>query len=98
MGKRKTRQPEDPFVNSTKSLTDRHKQLDQLRLDLWLTTVKQLKLVRLIRNEIPDSKDAAARNVIHDFSELLKKRIEQTQEILEGSFDHSIHVDKKRRL
>ncbi|KAG2931156.1 hypothetical protein PC115_g6222 [Phytophthora cactorum] len=98
MGKRKTREPEAPFIQNTELLTRNHEDLDKLRLDLWSTTVKQLKIVKLIRNEIPDCKDSDARNVVHDTSELLKKRIEQIQEILEGSLDHSIQRYKKRRL
>ncbi|KAF1793611.1 hypothetical protein GQ600_19165 [Phytophthora cactorum] len=98
MGKRKTREPEAPFIQNTELLTRNHEDLDKLRLDLWSTTVKQLKIVKLIRNEIPDCKDSDARNVVHDTSELLKKRIEQVQEILEGSLDHSIQRYKKRRL
>ncbi|GMF66062.1 unnamed protein product [Phytophthora lilii] len=98
MGKRKTREPEDPFVNTTESLTNRSKELDKLRKDLWLTTVKQLKLVQLIRNEIPDCKDSDARNSVHDITENLKRRVQQRQGLLEGSFDHSIQLYKKRRL
>ncbi|KAG3168623.1 hypothetical protein PI126_g3217 [Phytophthora idaei] len=98
MGKRKTREPEAPFIQNTELLTRNHEDLDKLRLDLWSTTVKQLKIVKLIRNEIPDCKDSDARNVVHDTSELQKKRIEQVQEILEGSLDHSIQRYKKRRL
>ncbi|GMF16680.1 unnamed protein product [Phytophthora fragariaefolia] len=98
MSKRKTREPEDPFVNTTESLTNRNKELDKLRKDLWLTTVKQLKLVQLISNEIPDCNDSDARNLVHDITELLKRRIQQTQGFLEDSFDHSIQLFKKRRL
>ncbi|ETI35193.1 hypothetical protein F442_19800 [Phytophthora nicotianae P10297] len=98
MGKRKTRQPEALFINDTKSFTTRSETLDKLRQDLWLTAQKQLKIVQLIRNEIPDCKDSDARNVLHDTTELLKRRISQTQTILEGNFDHSIQLDKKRRL
>ncbi|ETK71367.1 hypothetical protein F442_02946 [Phytophthora nicotianae P10297] len=50
MGKRKTGQPEAPFINDTKSLTTRSETLDKLRQDLWLTTQKKLKIVQLIRN------------------------------------------------
>lgn len=46
MGKRKTRKPENPFVHNTEPLTDRHQQLDKLRLDMWLTTIKQLTIVK----------------------------------------------------
>ncbi|GMF44102.1 unnamed protein product [Phytophthora fragariaefolia] len=98
MGKRKTCEPEDPFVNTTESLTNRNKELDKLRKDLWLTTVKQLKLVQLIRNEIQDCIDSDARNLVHDITELLKRRLQQTHGLLEGSFDHSIQLYKKRRL
>ncbi|GMF27786.1 unnamed protein product [Phytophthora fragariaefolia] len=98
MGKRNTREPEDPFVNTTKSLTNRNKELDKLRKDLWLTTVKQLKLVQLIRNEIPGCNDSDASNLVHDITELLNRRVQQTQGLLEGSFDHPIQLYKKRRL
>ncbi|KAE8913339.1 hypothetical protein PF006_g33555 [Phytophthora fragariae] len=67
-------------------------------MSLWVTTVKQLKVVRLIRNEIPDGKNSGARNVVHEFSNLLIAAFEKAQEVLEGSFDHSIHIHKKRRL
>ncbi|KAL3668618.1 hypothetical protein V7S43_005920 [Phytophthora oleae] len=97
MGKQKTHQPEAPFLNDTTSLTSRSATLDKLREDLWLTIQKQLKIVQLIRNEIPDCKDSDARNVLHDTTELLKRRINQTQTILEGTLDHSIQLDKKRR-
>ncbi|KAG6944874.1 hypothetical protein JG688_00016870 [Phytophthora aleatoria] len=56
---------------------------------MWSTTVKPLKIVQLVQIEIPGCKDSDARNVVHDTSELLKKRILQVQEILEGSLDHS---------
>ncbi|ETL47083.1 hypothetical protein L916_03134 [Phytophthora nicotianae] len=98
IGKRKTRQPEAPFINDTKSLTTSSETVDKLRQDLCLTTQKQLKIVQLIRNEIPDCKDYDARNVLHDTTELLKRRISQTQTILEGTFDLSVQLDKKRRL
>ncbi|GMF43722.1 unnamed protein product [Phytophthora fragariaefolia] len=68
MGKRMTRESEDPFVNTTESLTNRNKELDKLRMNLWFTTVKQLKLVQLIRNEIPDCNDSDARNLVHDIT------------------------------
>ncbi|KAG6944598.1 hypothetical protein JG687_00017773 [Phytophthora cactorum] len=64
---------------------------------MWSTTVKPLKIVQLVRNEIPDCKDSDARNVVHDTSELLKKRILQVQEILEGSLDHSTQRYKKQQ-
>ncbi|GMG14643.1 unnamed protein product [Phytophthora fragariaefolia] len=97
MGKRKTHAPEDPFTQSTAPLTSNHKKLDKLRLDLWLTAIKQEKLVKLIRNEIPDCKNSDARNVVHENTELLKKHIEKTQEILEATFDHSIQCYKNQR-
>ncbi|KAG4233605.1 hypothetical protein PC116_g18191 [Phytophthora cactorum] len=95
MGKRKTREPEAPFIQNTELLTRNHEDLDKLHLDLWSTTVKQLKIVKLIRNEIPNCKHSDARNGVHDTSELLNKRIGQVQEILEGSLDHSIQRYKK---
>ncbi|ETK71366.1 hypothetical protein L915_21381, partial [Phytophthora nicotianae] len=39
-GKRKTRQPEAPFINETKSLTTRSEALDKLRQNLGLATQK----------------------------------------------------------
>jgi len=94
MGKRKTREPEDPFQQSTEPLSANHETLDKLRRDLWLTTSKQLKLVKLIRNEIQDCKDSDARNAVHKTTELIRKRIDQIQEALEGTLDHSIHLYK----
>ncbi|KAG2770441.1 hypothetical protein PC129_g21666 [Phytophthora cactorum] len=88
-------EPEDPFLQNTESLANNHEILDKLRLVMWSTTVKPLKIVQLVRNEIPDCKDSDARNVVHDTSELLKKRILQVQEILEGSLDHSTQRYKK---
>ncbi|GMF37346.1 unnamed protein product [Phytophthora fragariaefolia] len=97
-GKRKTRESEDPFINTTKALTDCNKALDKLRKDLWLTTVKQQKLVQLIRNEIPDFNDSDAKKLVHDITELLKRRIQQIQGLLERSLDHSIQLFEKHRL
>ncbi|KAJ8523825.1 hypothetical protein ON010_g17293 [Phytophthora cinnamomi] len=85
MGKRKTREPENPFTQSTEPLTDNHKDLDKLRLDLWLTTIKQENVIKLIRNEIPDRRDFGARNVVHETTELLKRHIEKTEKILEAT-------------
>ncbi|CAI5736594.1 unnamed protein product [Peronospora destructor] len=86
MGKRKTREPEDSFQFSTQPFTTNYERLDKLRRDLWLTTTKQLKLVKLIRNEIPDCGDSDARNAIHRATELLKKHIDQVQETLDASW------------
>ncbi|KAG2821226.1 hypothetical protein PC116_g12532 [Phytophthora cactorum] len=82
-------EPEDPFLQNTESLANNHEILDKLRLVMWSTTVKPLKIVQLVRNEIPDCKDSDARNVVHDTSELLKKRILQVQEILEVTAQRS---------
>ncbi|KAL7693169.1 hypothetical protein Plhal304r1_c004g0014331 [Plasmopara halstedii] len=105
MVKRKKRVPEPLFIKTTESLTDRHKELDKLRTDLWVTTDKQLTLVKKTRNEIPDCRDAAARCVVHEVTDLLNRRIQQIQTILEGTVDHSIHLyitnskkNKKSRL
>jgi hypothetical protein len=76
MGKRKTRESEPLFVNNTECLTFEHKAVDKLRKDLWLTTVKQKKLVKLHRDQIPDCVHADARCAIHDTPELLKHRID----------------------
>lgn len=97
MGKRKIRGLEALFVTSTKSLTDRNETLNKIRKDLWLTTVKQQKLMQLLRNEISGRKNSTARNAVHDVSELLKKRINQAQDIVENTFRYFIQLHKKRR-
>lgn len=72
MVKRKTRETEALFVNSTKPLTDRSKTLNKIYEDLRLTTIKQKQLEQLRRSEYHDCKGAAARNALHGVSELTK--------------------------
>ncbi|GMF45648.1 unnamed protein product [Phytophthora fragariaefolia] len=98
VGKRKTREPEDPFENTTESLTNRNTELDKFRKDLWITTVKQLNLVQLIRNEIPDCNDSDARKFGARQHRTVKASHSANPRLLEDSFDHSIQLYKKRRL
>ena len=71
MGKRKTHESESPFQTNTKCPKDNHLKLGKLRHDLWVTTLKQQNLVKLIHDEIPDSFDHTTRNLLHSTTNLL---------------------------
>ena len=90
MGKRKTREPENPFQTDSECLTQRHPKLDKLRHDLWLMVLKQPKLVKLIRDEIPDSFNHETRNLIHSTSHILLFHIDKVEEVVTNTWDHSV--------
>ena len=98
MGKRKTREFENLFQTDTKCLTDNHLKLDKLRHDLWVTTVKQQKLVKLIRDEIPDPFDHSTRNLLQSTTNLLLHHIGKTQTVVSSTWDHTTHCFKKSKL
>jgi hypothetical protein len=97
MGKRKTRTVDIPFQTDTECLSTNHPKIDKLRQDLYLTTVKQQKLIRLIRNEIPDSFDHETRNFLHSTTNLLLYHVDKTQTVVSDTWDHSTHLFKKRK-
>ena len=98
MGKRKTREPEITFQISFESLKPDFEQANKLRCDLWLTTVKQCKLIKLLRNLIPDSNNSDARNLIQEFTDRARNRVEQLEDLLQTYLDRSIYLYKRRRL
>lgn len=95
MGKRKTREPEDDFQQDFDRISVNSDQLQKLRRDLWLTTVKQKKIVTLIRHEEPEAANSDARNLLHYFVELARRRIQQLDELTSGYLDRQLHAYKK---
>lgn len=95
MGKK--RQQEPPFCKTTEVLTDRSERLDKLRYDLWLSIVLQQKLISHIRNEITDCANSDARNVVYNWTELLREKVEKTEELTVGYLDHTISLYNKKR-
>lgn len=90
MGKRKNRAPKICNTKSCSPLSNQSHILDQLRQDLYSTTIKQAKLIRLIRNEIPDANNAAARNLLQEFTDRLGHRNDQINQLIEGYLDRKI--------
>lgn len=95
MGKR--REPPPPFCKTTEELTDNSEKLDKLRKDLWLSVLLQQKLIKQIRNEITDCANSDARNVVYNWSELLRDKVDRTEEICCGTLDHSISLYIRKR-
>ena len=87
MGKK--RDLEDHFTQSTESLTRNSKTLDKLRHDLWVSTARQEKLVRLIRHEIPDSYNHETRNLIQELTNQILILIDRIQTLTSETWDHS---------
>jgi hypothetical protein len=87
MGKK--RDLEDNFTQSTESLTSNNKTLDKLRHDLWVSTIRQERLVRLIRHEIPDSYNHETRNLIQGLTNQILILIERIQTVTSEAWDHS---------
>ena len=101
MGKRKTRETEDSFCGRAGTLFkfagDKEK-IEKLRRDFYATTTKQQKLVKLIRNEIPNANDSDARNILQELTDRLTHRLQQIDDLLAGFTDRKIHEYKRRRL
>ncbi|CEG46624.1 uncharacterized protein PHALS_03222 [Plasmopara halstedii] len=100
MGKRKTRGPEVCFQRRFDSLFENAADCDaanKLRKDLALTVEKQCRIIKLIRNKIPDAKNADARNVIHHILEHLLHRVEKNEELTGVIWDHGLQLYKITR-
>ncbi|DAZ98788.1 TPA: hypothetical protein N0F65_004004 [Lagenidium giganteum] len=57
MGKRKARNQDPDWSESSEDVTKHSGKFDQLRRSLWQSILKSNRLVNLIRNEIPDARD-----------------------------------------
>lgn len=90
MGKRKSREFTGTSCESFERLSTNFAALDKLRLDLEQTFVKQHKLIRLLRNEIPDAADHTARNLIQELTDQVSRLLNRSEETLTLSFDLKI--------
>lgn len=100
MGKRHNRESVDEFCFSVGSLFDNcgaKTRAKKLRRDIHATIVKQTKLVKLLRNEIPDALDSDARNVLQELTDRLTNRFEQAEDLVITFADHKISTYEKTR-
>lgn len=101
MGKRKNRENEEPFCTELGTLFQHQAdqtRLNKLRFDLYSTICKQQKIITLIRNEIPNSKDSDARNLLQELTDRLQDRASKSEELVFGFTDRKVDSYRKARL
>ncbi|DAZ97721.1 TPA: LOW QUALITY PROTEIN: hypothetical protein N0F65_009620 [Lagenidium giganteum] len=97
MGKRKARDQDPDWSESSEDVTKHRGKLNQLRLSLWQSILKSDRLVNLIRNEIPDARDHFARNAIQFVTDHARRRLEQLMELISLTPDFKIRQLTKLR-
>ena len=91
MGKKNFRQEKHCFTKSFESLTKDYKFANQLRYDLWLTTRKQQKIIKLLKTLTPDANNSDARNTLHEFTKRSSDIVADLESLIE---DKLVTTDK----
>jgi hypothetical protein len=97
MGKRKTRTPILPSCQSLDELFGNDENCEKIREDLYALTIKQEKIIKILRAKIPEAKNSDARNVIQELTDRLLHRNHQLEQLVAGFLDRKIGEYKRIR-